>query len=125
LLDHLVFTVRGIVASSDLYRSALGKEALTFAEGRKAPAFGRQKIDLQEYGKEFEPRANTPKPGPADLCFARTESLDAAINHLEPLGVEICEGLVDRVGAMGSTRSVYIHDPDMKPVESSGYPEFS
>ena len=92
---------------------------------RRVTSIARQKIDLQEYGKEFEPRANTPKPGPADLCFVRTESLDAAINHLEALGVKICEGLVDRVGAMGSTRSVYIHDPDMKLVESSGYPEFS
>ena len=68
-LDHLVLSVSLVVASRGLYCSALGMEVLTFPEGRKALVFGRQKINLHEYGKEFGPRANSPATGSADSCF--------------------------------------------------------
>ena len=80
-LDHLVIKVSLIVASRGLYCSALGMEVLRFPEGRKALVFGRQKIKLHQYGKEFGPRANSPATGSADSCFVSTESLEPVIIH--------------------------------------------
>lgn len=68
-LDHLVLTVRDIDASIDFYTRVLGMRAVTFGAGRKALAFGAQKINLHQAGGEFEPKAERPTPGSADLCF--------------------------------------------------------
>ena len=68
-LDHLVLTVSLIFASRGLYCSALGMEVLRFPEGQKALVFGRQKIKLHQYGKEFGPRANSPATGSAGLVL--------------------------------------------------------
>ena len=54
-IDHIVLTVKDIAATCDFYETALGMQVVTFGEGRKALAFGSQKINLHETGKEFEP----------------------------------------------------------------------
>ena len=120
-LDHLVLTVRSISATCDFYSSVLGMDVVTFGEGRKALVFGRQKINLHEYGKEFEPKAEAPTPGSADLCFVPSTPLESVIEELQSLGVEICEGPVNRTGAVGPIRSVYIRDPDLNLVEIASY----
>jgi catechol 2,3-dioxygenase-like lactoylglutathione lyase family enzyme len=122
-LDHIVLTVKSISSTCDFYSSALGMEVFTFGEGRKALVFGRQKINLHQYGNEFEPKANSPTPGSADLCFVTSESLNMVIQHFESLSIEICEGPLDRTGALGPIRSVYIRDPDMNLIEISNYLE--
>ncbi|WP_326086555.1 VOC family protein [Bacillus haynesii] len=65
-MDHLVLTVKDIDATCEFYSRVLGMDTVTFREGRKALAFGRQKINLHEAGKEFEPkaqhRARLPRP---------------------------------------------------------------
>ncbi|MCA4131098.1 VOC family protein, partial [Pseudomonas aeruginosa] len=66
-LDHLVLTVRDIDASIDFYTRVLGMRAVTFGAGRKALAFGAQKINLHQAGGEFEPKAERPTPGSAIL----------------------------------------------------------
>ena len=68
-LDHLVLTVRDIAATCDFYSTVLGMQVVTFGEGRKALAFGQQKLNLHEAGREFEPKADRPTPGSADLCL--------------------------------------------------------
>ena len=45
-LDHLVPTVRDIAATFAFYARVLGMREVTFAGGRKALAFGEQKINL-------------------------------------------------------------------------------
>ena len=80
-LGHIVLSVSRVVASRDLYCSALGMEVLTFPQGRKALVLGQQKINPHEYGKEFGPRANSSAAGSADSCFVSTESLEPVINH--------------------------------------------
>lgn len=120
-LDHLVLTVRDIEASCAFYARVLGMEVRTFAGGRKALHFGRQKINLHEQGREFAPRARHPAPGSADLCFAANGSLDAVVAHLAACGVAIEEGPVPRTGALGPIRSVYIRDPDQNLIEISTY----
>src|SRR3546814_16573487 len=71
-LDHLVLAVRDIEATIAFYRDWLGMAAVTFGAGRRALAFGQQKINLHEADREFDPpaiKAARPVPGSADLCF--------------------------------------------------------
>jgi catechol 2,3-dioxygenase-like lactoylglutathione lyase family enzyme len=95
-LDHLVLTVRSVEATCAFYAGVLGMEVVTFGEGRKAPAFGSQKINLHERGKEFEPKAAQPTPGSADLGFINDSPLSEVIERLNSLGVPILEGPVAR-----------------------------
>ena len=118
-LDHLVLTVRSIETTCAFYSSVLGMEVVTFGEGRKALAFGSQKINLHERGKEFEPKAGQPTPGSADFCFLTDAPLAEVVEHLNSLGVLILEGPVARTGAGGPIRSVYFRDPDANLIEVS------
>jgi catechol 2,3-dioxygenase-like lactoylglutathione lyase family enzyme len=122
-LDHLVLTVKSIAATCEFYSNVLGMEIVTFGEGRNALAFGTQKINLHESGKEFEPKAQHPTSGSADLCFITTTPLADVIEHLHHYGVEIIEGPVKKTGAVGQILSVYFRDPDMNLIEVSNYLE--
>ena len=118
-LDHLVLTVRDIEAACRFYSTVLGMEVVTFGKGRRALAFGRQKINLHEAGCEFQPHAQHPTPGSADLCFIASTPLSSVTGHLHACGVEIVEGPVERTGATGKIRSVYFRDPDQNLIEVS------
>jgi catechol 2,3-dioxygenase-like lactoylglutathione lyase family enzyme len=118
-LDHLVLTVVSIQRSCDFYQRVLGMDVVTFKGGRKALSFGQQKINLHEHGREFEPKALAPTPGSADLCFIASTPLNEVIAELSAMGVPIEEGPVERTGATGPIRSVYIRDPDRNLVEIS------
>lgn len=120
-LDHLVLTVNNLQSTIEFYGKVLGMEVVQFGGGRYALQFGRQKINLHERGREFEPKANTPCPGSADLCFITNMPLDDVIRHLENCDVSIEEGPVDRTGAMGKIRSIYVRDPDLNLIEISNY----
>jgi catechol 2,3-dioxygenase-like lactoylglutathione lyase family enzyme len=120
-LDHLVLTVADLRAAIDFYAGVLGMEEITFDDGRKALQFGYSKINLHEAGHEFEPKARQAVPGSADLCFITEDPLDDVIATLAAHGVEIIEGPVDRTGAIGTLRSVYVRDPDGNLVEISNY----
>ena len=119
-LDHLVLTVANIDATVAFYTSALGMELVTF-DGRKALRFGEQKINLHLAGNEFEPKAAHPTPGSADLCFITKTSLEGVISHLISKGYVIELGPVERTGAVGRMRSIYLRDPDSNLIEISNY----
>lgn len=120
-LDHLVLTVRDIAATCKFYSTVLGMEVVTFGAGRKALAFGQQKFNLHEAGREFEPKADRPTPGSADLCLIAVGPLADVIAHLRACGVPILEGPVQRTGALGPITSVYFRDPDQNLIEVSTY----
>jgi catechol 2,3-dioxygenase-like lactoylglutathione lyase family enzyme len=120
-LDHLVLTVKSIERTCAFYQHVLGMEVVTFRGGRKALAFGRQKINLHEQGKEFEPKSQHPTPGSADLCFIAENPLSEVMDHLVALGVPILEGPVERTGAVGPIQSIYFRDPDANLIEVSVY----
>ena len=120
-LDHLVLTVKNIEISCAFYTKVMGMRAVTFQGGRKAVAFGNQKINFHEYGQEFNPKAMDPSPGSADLCFITRVPIAQIINHLDTCGVTIIEGPVERTGAMGPMTSVYIRDPDQNLIEIASY----
>jgi catechol 2,3-dioxygenase-like lactoylglutathione lyase family enzyme len=116
-LDHLVLTVADVEASCEFYDRILGMTIVTFGNGRKALAFGAQKINLHAHGREFEPKAERPTPGSADLCFISATPLAEVIAHLNAQGVAIIAGPVERTGATGPLRSIYLRDPDRNLIE--------
>ncbi len=122
-LDHLVLTVVSIDESCDFYARILVMHVSRFGEGRTALEFGRQKINLHEVGKEFEPRAARATAGSGDLCLVSATPLDDVILHLNECRVTIIEGPVAKTGATGPIRSVYFRDPDGNLIEVSEYVE--
>lgn len=122
-LDHLVLTVADIDASCTFYQRVLGMQVVTFGQGRKALAFGQQKINLHRLGAEFEPKALRPTPGSADLCLIVSTPLVEVMAHLQRCEVAIEEGPVPRTGATGPLLSVYIRDPDRNLIELANLQE--
>ncbi|QKZ05563.1 VOC family protein [Pseudomonas eucalypticola] len=118
-LDHLVLTTIDLEACKDFYVRVLGMRDETFGNGRFAFRFGNQKINVHVRGHEFEPKAHLPVPGALDLCFIATHSLAQVIAHLEAQRWPIVEGPVQRTGATGPIRSVYVRDPDLNLIEIS------
>ncbi|HET9765158.1 MAG TPA: VOC family protein [Casimicrobiaceae bacterium] len=116
-LDHLVLTVADFEATCSFYRRVLGMQVVTFAQGRQALGFGRQKINLHLRGHEFEPKAERPTPGSGDLCFLTSTPLGEVVAHLSAEGVAIVDGPVRRTGATGPILSVYLRDPDGNLIE--------
>jgi len=172
-LDHLVLTVRSLEASIKWYTSVLGMRHVMFdtaapsstsststpspsapstdssgsssSTRRHALSFNNQKINLHESGREFEPKAASPAPGSADLCFIVSEDVEGLPARLDAAGVQVLwhtdekvgsttaassgsggEGekktaVVTRTGARGTLRSVYLRDPDGNLIELSNY----
>jgi len=120
-LDHIVLTVADIDATIAFYTRVLGMTAVTFAGGRRALAFGPQKINLHRAGHEFSPCARRPTAGSADFCLITKIPLEGAMAHVQSCGVAVEEGPVDRTGAIGPLRSFYFRDPDGNLVEVSNY----
>lgn len=120
-IDHTVLTVKNIESTCNFYSRVLGMEVTTFGAGRKALLFGSQKINLHEHGSEFEPKAKTPTPGSADLCFVTAVPIAQVLEHLRTNNIEILEGPVQRTGAVGPITSTYFRDPDGNLIEVSNY----
>jgi len=121
-IDHVVLTAHDVDRTIEFYSRVLGMEPVSFAGGRRGLAFGRQKINLHQAGREFEPKALTPTPGSLDLCFITETPLEEVIAHLKAERVAIAQGPVEKTGALGAIVSVYFRDPDGNLVEVSNYP---
>jgi catechol 2,3-dioxygenase-like lactoylglutathione lyase family enzyme len=124
-IDHLVLTVADISETLRFYETALGMEVHRFTPQDGAPRwalrFGIQKINLHQAGAGFEPKAARPGPGTADICFLSETPLSDWMAHLAAHGVTIEASPVDRTGAMGPIRSIYLRDPDGNLIEVSNY----
>ncbi len=116
-IDHIVLTVKNIAETVKFYESVLGMETELFGDGRTALKFGAQKINLHQYGQEFEPKANSPLPGSEDLCFLTETALDIAMEHVQQCGITVIEGPVQRTGAAAPLISFYFRDPDGNLIE--------
>ncbi|APD50813.1 VOC family protein [Francisella hispaniensis] len=119
-LDHLVLTVKDIDKTVEFY-TKIGMKKQVFKQNRVALKFGVQKINLHLLGSEFEPKAQNIKEGSADLCFIVDTDLDQVIKQLNKLNINIEEGIVERTGAIGKIKSIYIRDPDSNLIELSNY----
>lgn len=122
-IDHLVLTVADIELSCEWYAKVLGCRVVRFkaasGEDRVALRIGDspQKINLHSTEHPFQPAAQVPQPGSADLCFMMSTSLEDAIAHLSTLNIPIIAGPVQRTGTLGPILSVYIRDPDGNLIE--------
>ncbi|MGL6127568.1 VOC family protein [Chryseobacterium artocarpi] len=120
-IDHIVLTVADIEKTVEFYTQIMGFEEVTFGDNRKALTFGNQKINLHQKGNEFEPKAEFPTSGSADLCFIAETDIHDIFEELKQKNVEIIEGIVNRTGAVGKIKSVYFRDPDQNLIEVSNY----
>ena len=121
-IDHIVLTTRDKEGCVRFYTEVLGMELTRFktpTEERIAFSFGKQKINVHEWGREFTPRAHVAAPGTLDLCFIASVPLDEVVRKLQSCNVRIIEGPVMKTGATGPIRSVYVRDPDLNLVEIS------
>lgn len=116
-IDHLVLTVADVEATCAFYARVLGSPIVTFGEQRRALQIGKQKINLHPLGNSYFPKAQTPLPGSADLCFLSDTALAAWQVHLQKCGVSIELGPVPRTGASGPLLSIYLRDPDGNLIE--------
>lgn len=121
-IDHVVLTVKDIDATVGWYQKFLGMKHETFttkSETRHALTFGSQKINLHKSGFEFEPKAQNVQPGSGDLCFVSETPVEQVFETLKQADVTILEGggIVNRTGAVGKLRSIYIRDPDGNLIE--------
>jgi len=117
-LDHLVLTVADPDATVAFYER-LGMRREAFEGGRVALRFGRQKINLHRAGAEIAPHARRPTPGSGDVCVLVEGPLDAVERELAAAGIAVELGPVERSGAQGPLRSLYLRDPDGNLVELS------
>jgi catechol 2,3-dioxygenase-like lactoylglutathione lyase family enzyme len=121
-IDHIVLTCHDVERTVAFYQQVLGMEPVTFAGGRRGLAFGRQKFNLHQSGREFDPKALKPMPGAIDLCLITLTPLADVQAHLKASGVAVVEGPVQKTGATGPIESVYFRDPDGNLIEVSNYP---
>ncbi len=122
-LDHLVLTVADVEATCEFYSTVLGCQVVRFkvagGEERAALQIGDspQKINLHSVEHPFQPAAQMPQPGSADLCFITSTPLIEAIAHFHNLNISIVAGPVQRTGTLGPILSVYIRDLDSNLIE--------
>lgn len=117
-LDHLVLTVSDMEATVAFYER-LGMRREVFGEDRVALRFGTQKLNLHVAGAEIAPYARRPAPGSADLCFLVEGALEDVEAELAAAGIPTELGPVERIGARGAIRSLYLRDPDGNLIELS------
>lgn len=115
-LDHLVLAVADINRTNEFYRRVLGMNSIK-TNGRCSLHFGTKKVNLHASGHEFEPKAEHPTPGSADLCFISETPMTQILDHLKQLNISIIEGPVRRTGAQGVLLSVYFRDADLNLIE--------
>lgn len=123
-LDHLALTTANEAACVDFHTRVLGKRLERYVGGTppvacKALTFGGQKINLHIKGREFEPKADVPTPGAHEFCFIAALPPEEVIAWVQAAGWPIVEGPVQRTGANGPIRSIYLRDPDRNLVELS------
>ena len=120
-LDHCVIHVSDWEVSNAFYRDVVGAE-LVESDGRVAYRFGAQQLNLHGPGVSPAPVARLPvQPGNSDLCFSWDGPIEDAVGHLEACGVAVELGPVERAGAGGRGRSVYVRDPDGSLLEFIAY----
>ncbi|MGI8934953.1 MAG: VOC family protein [Phormidesmis sp.] len=122
-IDHLVLTVADMELSCQWYAKVLGCQVVrskaVSGEDRVALRIGDspQKLNLHSAEHPFQPAAQMPQPGSADLCFIMSTPLEAAIAHFSHLNIQIIAGPIQRTGTLGPILSVYVRDPDGNLVE--------
>ena len=123
-IDHIVLTVKDMNNTILFYRDVLGMKLNSFCpegtvEKRYSLNFGNQKINLHQFDSPYNPHADKPLPGTADICFLSSVSLAKWKSIFIKNDIIVEEGPVQRTGATGNILSLYVRDPDMNLIEIS------
>ncbi|WP_216895059.1 VOC family protein [Nocardia alni] len=124
--DHIVLNCRDVAATAAWYERVLGMRVETFGPaGRTALRFGLQKINLRPVSMAADDpgwvTGVVAAAGSEDLCFVATCTPGEVRDQLVACGVEITQGPVVKVGALGEMVSHYCRDPDGNLVEIAVY----
>ena len=119
-LDHIVIVVSDVKEAFKFYCDILGMQ-LAQKDGHISLNFGSQKINLHRFEGEFLPAAKHPTKGSADICLIVEDDIEDVRLELLSKGVEIELGIVERNGALGTMKSLYIYDFDGNLIELSSY----
>ena len=119
-MDHFVLTTQNAEACLHFYTEILGMEKRE-TNGRFSLWFGTHKINIHTRPAEFLPAAEHPVPGSLDLCFEIEDDIDAVLADLKSKKAPLVTGIVERNGAKGKMRSVYLRDPDGNLIELASY----
>ena len=119
-IDHFVVTTRDLKACLDFYVGALGMEHRE-RNGHHNLYFPGGKISIHTKQGEFQPAANYPIYGSQDFFLIVEDDLETVKRELEYKGIKPLMNIVERHGAHGTLRSLYVRDPDGNLVELSNY----
>ena len=119
-LDHIVIVVSDVKEAFKFYCDILGMRP-SQKDGRISLNFGSQKINLHRFEGEFLPAAKHPTKGSADICLIVEDDIEDVRLELLSKGVKIELGIMERSGALGAMKSLYIYDFDGNLIELSSY----
>lgn len=120
-IDHVVLNCGDVEATVSWYVRVLGMDREEFGDGRIALRFGDQKLNVRPTGAPNWVTAAVDAPGTLDLCFIADTDPDVIGAHLRECGVEVTEGPVRKIGALGPMTSHYCRDPDGNLIEVASY----
>jgi catechol 2,3-dioxygenase-like lactoylglutathione lyase family enzyme len=119
-IDHFVITTADLQACLYFYVGILGMEHRE-SNGHHNLYFPGGKISIHTTKGEFQPAALSPTYGSQDFCLIVEDDLQAVKAELEARGIKPLTDIVERHGAHGAMRSLYVRDPDGNLVELSNY----
>ena len=119
-MDHFVLTTQNLQACLRFYTEMLGMEKKE-TNGRFMLRFGSQEIHIHTRPAEFLPAAEHPVAGSLDLCFEIEGDIEVVLEELKNKNAGLVTGIVERNGAKGKMRSIYLRDPDGNLIELASY----
>lgn len=118
--DHIVITTDNIKKMLDFYVRILGMQ-LTENNGRYAVCFDNCKINFHIVKWQFQPAAENPTYGSQDICLVAAGKIEEIAREIVACGWQLETDIVDRTGACGKMKSIYVRDPDGNLVEICCY----
>lgn len=119
-IDHIVLTTSNLEACLKFYGELLGLEVV-HRDGRYALHFGSSKINIHTRPAEFLPAARHPQAGSLDICLVADGPIEEIRQELLAKGISLEQDVVERHGAMGKMKSMYLRDLDGNLVEICSY----
>ena len=107
-------------ATLDFYAGILGFSH-ECEDGKHALKFANSKINIHEVSSKFTPVAKNRAVGSADFCLIADGDIEKIKSEILANGGKIALGVVERNGAKGVMKSIYLYDPDGNLVEIAVY----
>ena len=119
-IDHFVITTADLQACLDFYVGILGMEHRE-SNGHHNLYFPGGKISIHTKKGEFQPAAPDPTFGSQDFCLIVEDDLETVKQELMFKRIKPLTDIVERHGAHGAMRNLYVRDLDGNLVELSNY----